>query len=92
MLSIFMLAVAVSCGIALINWRIGIAAAVLMSLLQDPVRKAIPGTPAYLLLVAIPIWLCVLVSAARYKHLNAGQFLKTFPRLGWWTRIFALFW
>ena len=91
MLSIFMLAVAVSCGIALINWRIGIAAAVLMSLLQDPVRKAIPGTPAYLLLVAIPIWLCVLVSAARYKHLNAGQFLKTFPRLGWWTRIFALF-
>lgn len=91
MVSFFLLLVAVSCGFALMNWRMGIGAAIVVSLLQDPVRKVIPGAPAYLVLAAIPIWLCVLVSAAHNKQLNVGRFQATFPRLGWWTRVIGLY-
>ena len=91
MLNGLALLVLAGCLIALANWRWGICAAILVSFLQDPLRKVIPGTPAYLVMAASPIWLCALLSAARVRQLPVGRFLEQFPRFGWWARIFAAY-
>lgn len=91
MLNLLALLVGVAAVIALANWRWGICAAIAISLLQDPLRKVIPGTPAYLVLAALPVWLCALVSAARAGQLPVRRFLDQFPRVGWWARLFAAY-
>ena len=91
MLNLLALLVAASCLVALANWRWGVFAAIAVSFLQDPLRKVIPGAPAYLVLGAAPIWLCVLLAAARVRQLPVRRFLDRFPRLGWWARIFAAY-
>ena len=91
MLSVLALLVAVSCLIALANWRWGILAAVAISFLQDPLRKMIPGAPAYMTMAASPIWLCALTSAGFAGQLSIRRFFNCFPRLGKWARIFAAY-
>ena len=91
MLNLLALLVLVSCLIALANWRWGVCAAILVSFLQDPLRKVIPGTPAYLVLAAAPIWLCALLAAVRVGQLPVRRFLAQFPRFGGWARIFAAY-
>ena len=91
MLSVLALLVAVSCLIALANWRWGILAAVAISFLQDPLRKMIPGAPAYMTMAASPIWLCALTSAGIGGQLSIRRFFNCFPRLGKWARIFAAY-
>jgi len=91
MLMLFLAGIAVGVGVALFNWRRGIEAAILLSLLQDPVRKLVPGAPAWLVLAAVPVWLAVLVSAARARQLPVSGFLRMFPRLGGWLKAFAAY-
>lgn len=91
MLNILALLVLVACLLALANWRWGVLAAIAVSFLQDPLRKVIPGAPAYLVLAASPVWLCALLSAARVRQLPVRRFLDQFPRFGWWARIFAAY-
>lgn len=91
MLMVFMLLVALATLVALVNWRWGIGAAIVLGLLQDPLRKIIPGTPAYLVLAGMPIWLGVICSAAFSRQLPINRFLSQFPRLGLWIRTFAIY-
>ena len=91
MLNVMVMLVAVSCLVALVNWRWGILAAVVVSFLQDPLRKMVPGAPAYMVMVSSPIWLCSLVSAGIGGQLSIQRFLNSFPRLGKWARIFAAY-
>lgn len=91
MLNLLALSVLAACVIALANWRWGVLAAIAVSFLQDPLRKVIPGTPAYLVLAAAPVWLCALLSAARVRQLPVRRFLDRFPRFGWWARLFAAY-
>jgi hypothetical protein len=79
------------CAIAVINWRWGVAAAIVVGLAQDPLRKLIPGTPALLAMASVPVWLTVLASAAYAHQLNVRRFFSQFPRLAWWMRSFALY-
>ena len=88
---VFMLLVALATLVALVNWRWGIGAAIVLGLLQDPLRKIIPGTPAYLVLAGMPIWLGVICSAAFSRQLPINRFLSQFPRLGLWIRTFAIY-
>jgi hypothetical protein len=83
--------VVLACLVALHNWRWGILAAVLVGLLQEPLRKLVPGAPALLVLASSPIWLCVVLSAANAGQLPVRRFLDAFPKLGRWTRIFAAY-
>ena len=84
MLSLALLLVLMGCAVALANWRWGIAAAILMGLLQDPLRKLAPGTPEYLAMASAPIWLTAMLSAAFANQLAVRRFLDSFPRLGKW--------
>lgn len=79
------------CAIALRNWRWGILAAIAVGLLQDPLRKMIPGTPAYLVMASVPVWMTAMVSAAMCGALSPGRFLAGFPRMGKWFRVFAVY-
>lgn len=48
--------------IALYNWRAGFLLMLVAGGLQDPVRKMMPGTPGWMVLSFIPIWLAVCIS------------------------------
>ena len=64
MLNLMLLLVLGGCALALANWRWGIAAAIVIGLLQDPLRKLVPGSPGYLAMASMPIWLATMASAA----------------------------
>lgn len=91
MLNLLLLLVGLACLLALFNWRWGISAAILVGLLQDPLRKLIPGAPAYIVLASVPIWLAVITSAHLTQQLNIQRFGRTFPRLNIWLLIFATY-
>jgi hypothetical protein len=52
--------VGISCLVALRNWRLGLVLTIAAGLLQDPVRKVTPNTPAYLTLAFLPIYFVML--------------------------------
>jgi hypothetical protein len=87
---IFMLVLA-GCGVAAYRWRWGVAAAILIGLLQDPLRKMIPGTPGYLAMATLPVWMATLASALFSGEVRTGIFLSTFPRLARWFSAFGLY-
>jgi hypothetical protein len=45
--------------IALSDWRKGLFLLIVVGLLQDPIRKLMPGAPGYMVLVFVPIWLAI---------------------------------
>lgn len=91
MWSLLISLVVAGCLVALFNWRWGVMAAILVSLLQDPLRKMIPGTPAYLVMAAMPIWMAAMLSAAFANQLSIQRFFNSFPRLGMWAQIFGAY-
>ena len=84
MLNLMLLLVLGGCALALANWRWGIAAAIVIGLLQDPLRKLVPGSPGYLAMASMPIWLATMASAAFADQLPIQRFFSGFPRLGKW--------
>ncbi len=73
------------------DWRWGVLVAILVGLLQDPIRKMLPGTPAYLTMASFPIWLTAAVCAVRQQRDSIGRFMAEFPALGRWGPRFALY-
>jgi len=63
------------------NWRWGLLAAIVVCLLQGPVRKVLPGTPAYLTLSTVPIWLALAANVLMSQRAVASRFLGNFPVL-----------
>ena len=91
MLNGMIVLVIAGCLVALFNWRWGVLAAVAVGLLQDPLRKVIPGAPAYLVMASAPIWLCAMGAAVFSGQLRIDRFFACFPRLGLWAKIFAAY-
>jgi len=73
------------------NWRWGVYAAILVGLLQDPVRKMLPGTPASLTLATVPIWLGVAAHILMHRRAVLSRFLAGFPVLAGHLSRFALY-
>lgn len=67
-------------GVTLINWRLGCFLWLAAAILQDPIRKVTPGTPAYLTLAFLPIYLAAFYGAVKQRH-GIKQFIQHFPRL-----------
>mgnify|MGYP003591002454 CR=1 FL=1 len=91
MLMLTLLLIAAACFVAFRNWRWGIGAAILVGLLQDALRKMIPGTPSYLAMASAPVWLATILSAAYAGQLSPQRFFNTFPRLALWVQVFGLY-
>lgn len=65
LLGLFLALVALFCSVAVFNWRYGLFLSYVIGLLQDPVRKMIEGTPRYLMLCFVPVYLASLVGLSR---------------------------
>lgn len=70
-----------SMALAMSNWRYGWLAAVVCGVLQDPVRKLTPGTPAYLSMSIVAVYAVVLFAALSSLQRNRADFSRRFPNL-----------
>ena len=70
-----------SMAVALSNWRHGWFAAVLCGVLQDPVRKLTPGTPAALSMSIVAVYAVILFAALGALQRNRTDFARRFPNL-----------
>ena len=70
-----------SMAIAFTNWRHGWIAAVVCGVLQDPVRKLTPGTPAALTMSIVAVYAVILFAALASLQRNRVDFSKRFPNL-----------
>jgi hypothetical protein len=70
-----------SMAVALSNWRHGWLAAVLCGILQDPVRKLTPGTPAVLTMSIVAVYAVILFAALGALQRNRIDFAHRFPNL-----------
>lgn len=71
----------VSMTVAFTNWRHGWFAAVVCGVLQDPVRKLTPGTPAALTMSVVAVYGIILFAALASLQRNRTDFGKRFPNL-----------
>lgn len=72
---------AASMAMALIDWRRAWFAAVVCGILQDPVRKITPGTPAALSMSVVLVYLAILFAALVHLQSNRLDFERRFPRI-----------
>lgn len=91
MIYLFAIVVLTSCAIAFYNWRWGIFAAVVIALIQDPIRKMIPGTPGILSMSSLPVWLAAIMGALQIQSFNVRSFLGAYPRWGQSVQWFAVY-
>lgn len=82
---------AVACVIALWRWRWGLAAAIVIGLIQDPLRKLTPGTPGIYAMSSVPVWLSALAGAWMDGAIRVRAFLARFPRVGQAVMSFAAY-
>jgi len=73
--------VALAATIALVDWRRGWLLAVLVGIIQDPIRKLIPGTPVYLTLSIVAIYAASLFSAQSMILDVLRDFSVRYPRI-----------
>ena len=71
----------VSMAVAFTNWRHGWIAAVVCGVLQDPVRKLTPGTPAALTMSIVVVYAVVLFAGLGSLQRNRYDFAGRFPNL-----------
>jgi len=78
---LFLALVAASAFYALTDWRKGLLLMILVGMLQDPIRKLMPGAPGYMVLAFVPIWLAV-CSAVLFSGNRAwSRFVRAVPSL-----------
>src|SRR5687768_15651437 len=79
-----------SMALAFSNWRYGWMAAVVCGILQDPVRKMTPGTPAILTMSIVAIYAVILFAAIGSLQRNRADFARRFPNLYSTIALFAV--
>ncbi len=91
MLIVIFLLICAGCAAAVYRWRWGVFAAIAMALIQDPLRKMVPGVPGYLSMCSVPIWFVTLWMASVGGELSASRFLSSFPKLARWMVLFGFY-
>jgi hypothetical protein len=71
----------IACFLALQDWRRGLLLMVLAGVLQDPVRKLMEGTPAWMVLAFIPLWLVVCINLSKTGKWPWEPLFRAYPRL-----------
>ncbi len=91
MLYLFITLLMVACVIAFRNWRWGVLAMIVVALIQDPMRKLVPGVPGMMAMSSIPIWFAIMAGAFQSNALQVRAFLSTFPKWGQSLQWFAVY-
>jgi hypothetical protein len=74
--------------LALVDWRRGVFMAILIGIVQDPIRKMTPGTPPLFVLSSLPIWALVWMAVLLRERDAWRRFRRADPIRG---RVFWLF-
>lgn len=77
---------------ALERWRLGLYAMVLITAVQDPVRKSVPGAPGYLVLATAVVLLVVVVSLMTHRRDWWSSVARSFPPIDRAARILIVAW
>ncbi len=91
MLILLFILIVAACAVAVYRWRWGVFAAIFVGLLQDPLRKMVPGVPSYLAMCSVPVWGATLVMALYTGEVTARRFLSGFPKLAQWVSVFGVY-
>lgn len=89
MMAGFMALVAAGMAVALFEWRLGLLAMVLVALVQDPIRKMLPGAPGVLVLSAGMVWSAAVVGAILGRQIPWARFRRYHPEVAWAVVLFA---
>src|SRR5476649_638808 len=73
--------IALATALSLRDWRRGILWGIAVGLLQDPVRKLTPGTPALMAVSSFPIWIAVLVRLRLSERGAWARLRQDWPRV-----------
>ena len=87
---LFVLAVVAAALAAAARPRAGMYLLVLVGCLQDPVRKIMPGTPPWMAIAGLPVWLGMCLGAFTRDRDAWGRFERAYPALGRLSRLFIL--
>lgn len=77
----FLAFVALSATVALADWRRGWLLAITVGVLQDPVRKLVPGAPVYLTFSIVGVYVAILFSVQQRMQRALRDFGKRFPNI-----------
>jgi len=67
---------------AFVGWRTGFLLMILLAAVQDPLRKLVPGTPGWLVLLTAPVFLATVLSAAMHTRGWWSVFRRNYPGIG----------
>ena len=81
LLNIFLLFTGIATLYSIKDWRRGIYLMILIGIIKDPIRKMIPGSPAYLALATVPIWGGILIGALIENPQLWQEFRNSYQRL-----------
>lgn len=80
----FFTLVAVASALALRDWRRGMLLMLMIAALQDPVRKLLPGAPAFMVLGFFPVWLATVLAAVSGRDRVVRLFNAQHPQISGW--------
>jgi hypothetical protein len=89
-LGLFLFFIAVSCFVAVNNYRRGFYLLIVVGALQDPVRKMIPGVPSYLVLATAPVLIAMALKVFHEIPSAWSTFSSIYPRLAFGIKVFML--
>jgi hypothetical protein len=72
--------VGAGCLLSLHDWRKGLWLCILVALVQDPIRKVIPGTPIFITVSFVPIYFCMFLGMSGQRT-TLKEFLRAYPGL-----------
>jgi hypothetical protein len=88
--TLFLVLIVKAVGVALRRWRAGIGWAIVVGMLQDPVRKLTPETPPILAIASLPVWAAILVKLRVTEADTWARFRRAWPRIARRMGIFVL--
>ena len=91
LLHAFQAFVILSAMIALVNWRAGLYLLIVVAAIEDPIRKLTPGSPGYLALSTVPVWVGIVVGAWTTEPYVLASFRRAFRDLSSAIGIFLFF-
>jgi len=77
----FLAFVALACTIALTDWRRAWLLAIVVGILQDPIRKLTPGMPVYITFSIIGVYMAILFAVHHRVQIAGQDFSRRFPAI-----------
>jgi hypothetical protein len=89
-LGLFLFFIAISCFVAVNNYRRGFYLLIAIGAIQDPIRKMVPGAPSYLVLSTAPVLIAMTLKVFHEVPSAWRTFSDVYPRFAFGIKVFML--